>query len=365
MISLQELVYNVEEGFLRGLLTKVALGLLTIGLVAWIGISEFNGLKTPEAMDLAQQARQIATGQGLTTLLIRPLALWQVRAQFGNDAPEVSRFPETLSPPLYPLILAGAFRLGEVSGVARMSVSTDAIKGMRVYPPDYIVLGLNLICVVLTILAVYLWAAGQFDAGSGILAAVFCLGSTALWNQAVAGGSTCPLIMLYAWSGYFFYRGLAQEDQSEEVPVGGGLWFGLAGFTIGLTPLIQMIHIWPALAVVSCGLALFQRGRVGDGCRLQATWRRDRRRRGDDPRHRPLGYHRAHAVGRRDRRCPPGPRRLRSRSLRGCHPPAPHRALPCLPCGRRGEGGIAARLARGLGPRGRLWRGDRSGGARA
>ena len=263
MISLQELVYNVEEGFLRGLLTKVALGLLTIGLVAWIGISEFNGLKTPEAMDLAQQARQIATGQGLTTLLIRPLALWQVRAQFGNDAPEVSRFPETLSPPLYPLILAGAFRLGEVSGVARMSVSADAIKGMRVYPPDYIVLGLNLICVVLTILAVYLWAAGQFDAGSGILAAVFCLGSTALWNQAAAGGSACPLIMLYAWSGYFFYRGLAQEDQSEEVPVGGGLWFGLAGFTIGLTPLIQMIHIWPALAVVSCGLALFQRGRVG------------------------------------------------------------------------------------------------------
>ena len=54
MISLQELVYNVEEGFLRGLLTKVALGLLTIGLVAWIGISEFNGLMTPEAMDLAQ-----------------------------------------------------------------------------------------------------------------------------------------------------------------------------------------------------------------------------------------------------------------------------------------------------------------------
>ena len=200
MTSLQEFIYSAEEGSLRAFLTKMALGLLTLGITAWIGISGFNGLKTPEAMDLAQQARQIATGQGLTTLLIRPLALWQVRAQFGKDSPEVSRFPETLSPPLYPLILAGAFRLGEISGIARMSVSPDAIKEMRVYPPDYIVLGLNLFCVVSTILAVYLWAACQFDFGPGVLAVVFCLGSTAMWNQAISGGSACFLVMLYAWS---------------------------------------------------------------------------------------------------------------------------------------------------------------------
>ena len=261
MTSLQEFIYSAEEGSLRAFLTKMALGLLTLGITAWIGISGFNGLKTPEAMDLAQQARQIATGQGLTTLLIRPLALWQVRAQFGKDSPEVSRFPETLSPPLYPLILAGAFRLGEISGIARMSVSPDAIKEMRVYPPDYIVLGLNLFCVVSTILAVYLWAAGQFDFGPGVLAVVFCLGSTAMWNQAISGGSVCFLVMLYAWSGYFFYRGLAREDNSEEVSTGGGLWFALAGLAIGLTPLIQMIHIWPGLAVVSCGLGILQRGR--------------------------------------------------------------------------------------------------------
>lgn len=54
-----------------------------------------------------------------------------------------------------------------------MSVSPDAIKGMRVYPPDYIVLIFNLVCVALTVLAVYLWGAGQFDFGVGILSAVF------------------------------------------------------------------------------------------------------------------------------------------------------------------------------------------------
>ena len=196
MASIQKLVYNLEEGGLRRLLVQLALALLTVGIVSWIGISEFNGLKTQEAMDLAQQARQIATGQGLTTQLIRPLALWQLRAQFGNDAPEVSKFPETLTPPLYPTLLAGLFRIGEASGKMPMSVSPDSIKSMRVYPPDYIVLGLNLLCMVLAILAVYLWAAGKFDFGSGILAAVFFIGSTLLWDQAVSGGSGCLLVAL-------------------------------------------------------------------------------------------------------------------------------------------------------------------------
>ena len=93
MASIQELVYNLEEGVLRNFLVKLALVLMTVGIVSWIGFSEFNGLRTQEAMDLAQQARQIATGQGLTTKLIRPLALWQLRSQFGNNAPEVGKFP--------------------------------------------------------------------------------------------------------------------------------------------------------------------------------------------------------------------------------------------------------------------------------
>jgi hypothetical protein len=213
-------------------------------------------------MDLAQQARQIATGQGLTTQLIRPLALWQVRAQFGNDAPEVSAFPETLNPPLYPVLLGGLFKLGQISGKIPLSVSPEAIKGMRVYPPDYIVLCFNLVCVSLTVLAVYLWGAGQFDFGVGILSAVFFMGSTALWNQAVSGGAVCLVVFLYAWAGYFFYRGMVGEENPEELSSRGGLWFGIAGFTLGLTPLVQMIHIWPVLALLVCGIALFHRGRV-------------------------------------------------------------------------------------------------------
>jgi len=50
--TIQDLVYNLEEGGLRRVLVIVALVFLTMGLVGWIGISEFNGLRTQEAMDL-------------------------------------------------------------------------------------------------------------------------------------------------------------------------------------------------------------------------------------------------------------------------------------------------------------------------
>lgn len=262
MSAIQSVIYSLEEGGLRKVLVVVALALLTLFLVVWIGISEFNGLKTQEAMDLAQQARQIATGQGLTTLMIRPLALWQVRAEFGNDAPAVSQFPETLSPPLYPLILAGLFKFGQVSGKIPLTIAPEQIKAMRVYPPDYLVLGLNLGCVALTALAIYLWGAGQFDFGVGILAAVFYLGSTPMWNQAVAGGATCLVIFLYAWSGYFFFRGLQGQDETEAVETSGGAWLGLAGFTLGLAPLVQMLHFWPVVGVLAGGLFLLPRGKL-------------------------------------------------------------------------------------------------------
>lgn len=65
------------------------------------------------------------------------------------------------------------------------------------------------------------------------------------------------VVFLYAWAGYFFYRGLVGEENPEELSSRGGLWFGIAGFTLGLTPLVQMIHIWPVLALLVCGITLF------------------------------------------------------------------------------------------------------------
>ena len=263
MSSLHDWVYNVEAGPIRAWLVRIALILLVVGMSAYIGIREFNGLRTFEAMDLAQQARQLAEGKGFTTLLIRPLALWQVRANLENNAPAVTAFPETLTPPLYPVLLAACFKAGTIAKVISFDLSEEALKGFRTFPPDLVILVLQLFLIVASASAVFAWAQRQFDIGTGVLAVVFFLGSSPLWSQAVSGGATLLVVFLYALAGWFLCQGGLRMEDNEQSDAGGLLWpwFLAGGFLLGLTSLVQIIQIWPVLAAVVLGCLAFRQGK--------------------------------------------------------------------------------------------------------
>ena len=262
MKTLQDWVYNIEAGPLRVWMVRIALFLFVVGLAAYIGIREFNGLRTFQAMDLAQQARQLAEGKGFTTLLIRPLALWQVRANFGNEAPPVTAFPESLSPPLYPLILAGCFKVGAVSRLITFELSAEALKSFRLYPPDIVVLVLQLVFVVATTFLIYSWAQQQFDVGTGVLAVVFFLGSSFLWSQAVSGGETLLSVFLYALAGWLFCKGNCRAEMADESGISRTLWpwYLGTGLALAATPLVQMVHIGPLLAAFGLAWVVLRRG---------------------------------------------------------------------------------------------------------
>ena len=262
MKTLQDWVYNVEAGPIRIWLVRIALVLLVVGMSAYIGIREFNGLRTFEAMDLAQQARQIAEGKGFTTLLIRPLALWQVRANLENEAPSVAAFPETLTPPLYPALLATAFKAGMVSKVISFELSPEALKGFRTFPPDLVVLVLQLGLLVAAAFVVFFWAQEQFDIGTGVLAVVFFLGSSPLWTHAVSGGATLLVVFLYALAGWLLCLGAVQQEAAESGQAGSSWpWVLAAGFFLGLSALVQIIQIWVVLAAMGLGWVILRQGK--------------------------------------------------------------------------------------------------------
>jgi len=252
MSTLQDWVYNVEAGPVRVWLVRIALFLMVLGLSAWMGIREFNGLRTPEAMDLAQQAKQLADGKGFTTLFVRPLALWQVRSNLGNDAPSITAFPETLTPPLYPILLAAAFKVGVVGKLISFEISGDALKGFRLYGPDALILVFHLVFLILSAFVVYGWASRQFDVGTGILAVCLFLGSSPLWSQAMAGGPSLLAIFLYASAGFFLCQGFSRNEMNAEADNPAISWpfFFFAGLLLGLTALVQMIHVWAVLAAL-------------------------------------------------------------------------------------------------------------------
>ena len=262
MSDLQNWVYQMEAGALRIWLVRIALFCLFVGLAAWIGISEFHGLGTRESMDLAQQARQLSTGNGFSTDFIRPLALWQLRSKYGNDAPSFTKFPETLSPPLYPVIVGGIFRMGELSHLVKFKLTPEDVKGMRVYPPDYLILGFNLLLVLFSAICVYQWAERQFDFGAAILGTVFFFGSTVLWDQALLGGVACLVVFLYALAGCLLANGCYQTEQMEETGGGVGVvWYLLAGIACGLLPSVQLIQIWPVLTILGLAFVCVPHGR--------------------------------------------------------------------------------------------------------
>ena len=64
---------------------------------------QFSGLQSPQALDHAQVARNLAEGHGFTTEFIRPLSLVFVASAKGH--------PDLANAPLHPLLLSLAFRV--------------------------------------------------------------------------------------------------------------------------------------------------------------------------------------------------------------------------------------------------------------
>jgi len=104
----QWLVHSLEQGpgwrWLNRVLVAVIISAVAI---LWL-LVKFNGFNTPEAMDQAQIGRQIATGQGYTTIYARPLAM---RLMLDSTGKCPDPLPDVSQPPLGPLINAAVFKI--------------------------------------------------------------------------------------------------------------------------------------------------------------------------------------------------------------------------------------------------------------
>ena len=106
--NLQMFLHAFEQGravvWIRRLVIAMFVGLLAM---MWF-VFKFNGFAAPEAMDQAQIGRQLASGQGFTTLYARPLAMHLELLRTGAvDVP----MPEISQAPLGPILNAIIFRV--------------------------------------------------------------------------------------------------------------------------------------------------------------------------------------------------------------------------------------------------------------
>lgn len=104
----QWFVHTLEQGSGWTWLNRFLVAVIIAGVaVLWLTV-KFNGFNTPEAMDQAQIGRQLAAGNGYTTMYARPLAMRLMMERTGKCPVPL---PDVSQPPLGPLINAAVFKI--------------------------------------------------------------------------------------------------------------------------------------------------------------------------------------------------------------------------------------------------------------
>lgn len=194
MRSTQELIHWLEVGggarWLR-LAAIVAASAALSFLIAW---KQFHGPQTEATLEQADVGRQLARGEGFTTLVNYPqtAALLQRSGQ-RHDLQHA--FPELHQPPLYSLVIAGGLRL--MPATMRAGLFQGSVQAADGYGADFFLLGLNLLLLWLAAGLTFLLGRRLFDARVGAVAGCAILVTLPFWQQTLALNGT-PLLMVLA-----------------------------------------------------------------------------------------------------------------------------------------------------------------------
>ncbi len=215
----------------------------------------FRGLNSPQAMDQAQIAREIARGNGFTTKLIRPVAYYQAQtAQHTSVA--LTGFQDTYHSPLNPLINAAVLKLigADVSDAWQMNESE------MIYPLDRVIATVATLFFLMAIGVNYLLISRIFDPKIAGVCAILMLFCETFWNYSLSGLPQMLMLLLFSCGIYFVYRAVeaATEGRIAMTPaIIAGVFFTLLALTHWMT-------VWIALGYIIFAAVTFRpRGIVG------------------------------------------------------------------------------------------------------
>jgi Dolichyl-phosphate-mannose-protein mannosyltransferase len=224
-MAVQETLRNIDSGLFSRILKIGMITFLIIGLCLVYFMVHFKGLGTEAAMDQAQIARSLVSGEGFSTRYIRPLAI----SQLGDSGKKIpaGNFPEMNNAPLSPILEA----------VALFPIRHK----LDMTPTDILGLGDRVIAVegtLLLLLGVFVWylvAKNLFDQSLALLAAGLILVTDLLWQYALAGLPQHLLIILFGTLTLCAVKARQAEENEKTVQV--IIWLAVCGLLLGLMSL--------------------------------------------------------------------------------------------------------------------------------
>ena len=228
--TIQQFVHKLEEGGWAKWIRRAVLW----AAVAWVihlwmfKESGFRGLSHEKGIEQAQIAREIARGNGFSTKMIRPAALWQFHTKKGSFPLEQT--PDTYHAPLNPFINSFFLRLTR-------DTWTMTPKDVS-YLSDKVIAGVQLAFFLLGVLVSYLTAKRLFDKRLALLGAGLLLVCQPLWNHALSGLPQMLLLFLFSSAAYVIVRAVEARYAGQSTlrwAVALGALFGLLALGHALT----------------------------------------------------------------------------------------------------------------------------------
>jgi hypothetical protein len=208
---IQHLIHALEVGRFSRWLQLLPLAVAVIGLAVLYDLTSYRGFNSPEAMDAAQVARNVAEGKGYTTDFIRPFSVFLVQKhnheihageiQMTNavDFADINgTHPDLANPPVYPTVLAGMMKFWqpEWKVETRKPFWTEDGRFLR-YQPEFRIALLNQTLLLLVVALTFIITRKLFDVQAAWLTAILTLGADLLWKFSVSGQSTLLLLVIF------------------------------------------------------------------------------------------------------------------------------------------------------------------------
>lgn len=255
MDSVQALIHKLEEGAGARYIKLGAIVLLVMGLVVGYNWRCFRNLGNPEAMDAAQVGRNLSEGKGFSTLFVRPFSVYLLTNHAGmklvsstGDRPEdvaqlKKMHPDLSNPPLYPLLLAGLWKV-----VPAWWAITETETGAPLwnkdgrfywYPSDFYLAIFNQIFLLITAWLTYRLAAKVFDSRVALLTALLVLSTELLWQFSVSGLPTNLLMALVTGLALCLWNIESGARENTATANRLGWLSALAGLLVGLSAMTR------------------------------------------------------------------------------------------------------------------------------
>jgi 4-amino-4-deoxy-L-arabinose transferase-like glycosyltransferase len=232
-MPLQEWIHNLEEGKGAVWIKRIFVFLAFAGIAAVYNVRHYKNFATPEAMDSAQVARQLASGQGFTTKFVRPFSLKLMvnhqgegiltkEAEKAGKHPLRNPHPDLAHAPVFPLIEAGLMKALPFNFAVRQNFWR--------FQPEIIIAIFNQLLFAAILVSLFILSRRLFDPGVAAVTVAVTALAEIFWRFTIAGLPTMLLMLITVWIVYFLS---VMESQTRDQTAKDRSFYAMA-FGVGL-----------------------------------------------------------------------------------------------------------------------------------